>query len=208
MLSSISPISAHSSVYASSHAQETPLENKAAKTVNTLTAAETLHPVEDADKASLKQGKDLDKTASEKNNNDDSELNHEEQAVISKLKQRDTEVKAHEQAHLSAAGGLATGGASFSYQTGPNGKRYAIGGEVGIDTSGGSTPEETLRKADTIKRAALAPANPSSQDIKVAAKATNMANKARLELLTANQDNENPDKNNPSPLGSLIDHTA
>jgi len=207
MFPNISATSAHTPIYASAQAHENTLENKAAKTADTLVAAETLHPVEDADKSSLKQGKDLEQSKPSKEG-ENKDLNSEEQAVITKLKQRDTEVKAHEQAHLSAAGGLATGGASLRFQTGPNGKQYAIGGEVGIDTSPGSTPEETLRKAETIKRAALAPASPSSQDIKVASKATTMANKARLELLTADQDATNSENNKPTSPGSLIDSMA
>ncbi len=107
---------------------------------------------------------------------------------IQQLKSRDQEVKAHEQAHLSAAGSLATGGASFTYQTGPNGVRYAIGGEVNIDTSAvDGDPAATLRKADTIRRAALAPAEPSSQDQMVAAKAAAMSAKASIELVKLDQ---------------------
>lgn len=44
-------------------------------------------------------------------------------------------MRAHEQAHKTAAGGLAQGGATFEYQTGPDGKQYAVSGEVKIDTS-------------------------------------------------------------------------
>ncbi len=57
---------------------------------------------------------------------------------------RDREVRAHEMAHLAAAGGLASSGATFTYQHGPDGVSYAIGGEVKIDTSSGSNPEETI----------------------------------------------------------------
>lgn len=112
----------------------------------------------------------------------------EVQRVISELKSRDREVKAHEQAHLAAGGRHVTGGASYSYQTGPDGQRYAIGGEVGIDTSPVSgDPEATLSKAQQIRAAALAPAEPSSQDLKVAAQATQMAAQARAEIAQKNQ---------------------
>lgn len=107
----------------------------------------------------------------------------EEQQVVDQLKTRDREVRAHEAAHLAAAGGLATGGASYSYQRGPDGESYAIGGEVGIDISPVSgSPSATLAKAETIKRAALAPANPSGQDFMVAQSAGAMAQQARAEL--------------------------
>ncbi len=52
-----------------------------------------------------------------------------------KLKQTDQEVKAHERAHMSAGAGVVMGGASYQYQRGPDGKMYAVGGEVKIDTS-------------------------------------------------------------------------
>ncbi|MGR9116801.1 MAG: putative metalloprotease CJM1_0395 family protein [Gammaproteobacteria bacterium] len=117
-------------------------------------------------------------------------LSLEEQRQIQVLKTRDGEVRAHEQAHLNAAGGFATGGASFTFQTGPDGKRYAVGGEVHIDTSPiPGDPEATLSKAETIRRAALAPASPSSQDFSVAASAAGLALNARIDLLKANQQN-------------------
>lgn len=112
----------------------------------------------------------------------------EVQRVITELKSRDREVKAHEQAHLAAGGRHVTGGASYSYQTGPDGRRYAIGGEVGIDTSPvAGDPEATLAKAQQVRAAALAPAEPSSQDLKVAAQATQMAAQARAEIAQQNQ---------------------
>jgi hypothetical protein len=117
-----------------------------------------------------------------------SRLTPEEQQQLSELQQRDREVKAHELAHKSVGGRYVTGG-SFTYQTGPNGQRYAIGGEVTIDSSPGSTPEETLRKAELIRRAALAPADPSPQDYRVASQANLMAAQARSEI-TAEQRQE------------------
>ena len=123
------------------------------------------------------------------------QLSDAELKIVSELKQRDAEVRAHEAAHMAAAGGFATGGASFSYQQGPDGIRYAIGGEVGIDTSGvPGDPAATLRKADIIRRAALAPAEPSGPDLQVAANATAMAAKAQAELLQKNQDSQKGDQ--------------
>jgi hypothetical protein len=109
------------------------------------------------------------------------ELTPEEQAVVEELRKRDAEVRAHEMAHVAAAGGLA-GAPTFSYQTGPDGKRYAVGGSVSIDTSGGADPEETIAKAQRIRAAALAPADPSGQDRAVAAKAAQMESSARAAL--------------------------
>ena len=111
-------------------------------------------------------------------------LNPAEVAQVAELKKADTAVRAHEQAHLAAAGGLAKGGASFTYQKGPDGRDYAVGGEVQIDTSKGATPEETVGKMMRVRAAALAPANPSPQDRKVAQAASLTMSEARLELNT------------------------
>ena len=109
-------------------------------------------------------------------------LSNEQITQIQKLAARDLEVRQHEQAHLAASGGLAKSGASYSLQKGPDGKSYAIGGEVSIDTSAGKTPEETLRKARIIQAAALAPADPSDQDRQVAAAAQAMEMQAQSEI--------------------------
>jgi hypothetical protein len=110
------------------------------------------------------------------------ELSPEDQALLRKLQARDREVRQHEQAHLSAAGGLAISGASYTYQKGPDGVNYAVGGEVSIDVSPGRTPEETISRAQRIRAAALAPAEPSGQDRAVAAQASQMEQQARAEL--------------------------
>lgn len=110
------------------------------------------------------------------------ELTPEEKEQVKKLQERDAEVRAHEAAHKAAAGGLANGGPSYEYQRGPDGKNYAVGGHVNIDTSKGQTPEETIQRSDQIRAAALAPASPSGQDMKVAAEAGRMAMEARREL--------------------------
>lgn len=127
--------------------------------------------------------KSKDKAQESKNaGNSEQSLSEEEKAVVQKLKQRDEEVKRHEQAHLSAGGGLVRGGASFSYQTGPDGKKYAIGGEVQIDISPEEDPRATMTKMQQVKRAALAPSDPSSQDRVVAAMASKIEAQAAAEL--------------------------
>lgn len=113
------------------------------------------------------------------------ELTPEQQAQIDQLKAADTKVRQHEQAHLAAAGGLATSGPTYTYQRGPNGVNYAVGGEVNIDTSPGGTPQETIARAQRIQAAALAPADPSGQDRSVAARAGQMERDARAELQQA-----------------------
>jgi len=109
------------------------------------------------------------------------ELTPSEKQVVSELQARDTEVKAHEAAHQAAGAGLA-GGASFSYEKGPDGKMYAIGGEVPISFKEGKNPKETIANARQVKAAALAPANPSPQDYAVANTATMMELKAQQQL--------------------------
>lgn len=101
---------------------------------------------------------------------------------IRQLQLRDHEVRAHEAAH-AATGGAYAGSPQYQYQQGPDGKAYATDGEVSIDMSPVSgDPEATLDKAEQIRAAALAPAQPSGQDLKVAQKAQAMASKAKIEL--------------------------
>jgi len=109
-------------------------------------------------------------------------LSQAERMQVAELEMIDTKVRAHEMAHLAAAGSYATGGANFQYVKGPDGKRYAVGGEVGIDTGKESTPEATISKMQTVRAAALAPADPSPQDRKVAARASLVITEASREL--------------------------
>ncbi|WP_166369282.1 putative metalloprotease CJM1_0395 family protein [Psychromonas sp. SA13A] len=144
--------------------------------------------------------------ASNKESNDDSNGNsdkgknqtysEDELAVISSLKTRHNEVNIHEQAH-AAVGGQYASSPSYSYQTGPDGVKYAVSGEVSIDTSAiEGDPEATLKKAQQVKAAALAPAQPSAQDIKVAAEADQMATQARSEISAANRPDSSSDASN------------
>lgn len=102
-------------------------------------------------------------------------------AEAAKLKIREREVIAHEAAHKSV-GGQYAGAVSYSYVTGPDGRRYIAGGEVSISAPEGRTPEETVQIMEQVKRAALAPASPSPQDMKVAAAASAAQMRARAEM--------------------------
>ena len=115
-------------------------------------------------------------------------LSSAEITLITKLSATDTKVRAHEAAHIAAGGGVVNSGASFSYIKGPDGKMYAIGGEVPIDTSEGKTPGETIAKARQIIAAAMAPADPSPQDYKVATSAAMMEMRAHLEEMKTLQE--------------------
>jgi hypothetical protein len=103
--------------------------------------------------------------------------------VVAQLKARDREVRTHEMAHVAAGGQYVTSGPSYTYQTGPDGQRYAVGGNVGIDTSPvRDDPQATIQKARQVIAAAMAPAQPSSTDRQVASQASQMAMQASAEL--------------------------
>lgn len=122
---------------------------------------------------------------------DGQELTKEQEDQVRDLKKRDAEVKAHEQAH-AAVGGAYASAPSYTYTKGPDGKKYAVGGEVQIDTSPERTPEATIRKMDIVIRAALAPTEPSSQDQAVARQAQTQRQQAQSELQTQRVDDQQP----------------
>jgi hypothetical protein len=105
---------------------------------------------------------------------------------LAQLKARDSQVRAHEAAHIAAGGRYITGGASYIYQEGPDGGEYAVGGEVGIDTSSvPGNPEETAQKMRIVRAAALAPSDPSAADLSVAAAAAEAESAALAEIAQA-----------------------
>jgi hypothetical protein len=111
-------------------------------------------------------------------------LTDEQKQQVEELKKRDAHVRAHEAAHAAAGGQYVRGGPSYSYQNGPDGKRYAVGGEVSIDASPvAGDPAATISKMEVVKRAALAPGDPSGADQAVAAEATSAELKAEQELM-------------------------
>lgn len=110
------------------------------------------------------------------------QIEQQETQEIAALAARDREVRAHEAAH-AAVGGQYAGSPTYTYRRGPNGVNYAIGGEVSISTGGvPGDAQATLRKAQLIQRAALAPADPSAQDRRVAARAAQLALQARVDI--------------------------
>ncbi len=127
---------------------------------------------------------------SEKNQNqekqDPTQLTQDERVELSKLKAVDTKVRAHEAAHQS--GPAASGGASFTYEKGPDGVMYAVGGEVPVRIETGSTPQETISNLQGVIATALAPADPSPQDLSIASKARVMMMKAQQEFAKEIQD--------------------
>lgn len=135
-------------------------------------------------------GKDDDKKATDKASKEvtdkaeknQQKLSEEEIEEVDELKSRDQEVRVHEQAH-AAVGGRYASSPSYDYERGPDGKSYAIGGEVQIDVSPvNGDPEATIQKMQVVRRAAMAPAQPSPADRAIASEATNKATQARAEL--------------------------
>jgi membrane protein involved in colicin uptake len=122
-----------------------------------------------------------DRLSRGKNQKDSLELSQEAEE-IRVLQLRDREVRAHEAAH-AAAGGAYAGSPKYTFERGPDGRTYATGGAVSIDISPiPGDPQATLQKAQQVRAAALAPAEPSGQDMKVAQKAQAMATDARIEI--------------------------
>jgi hypothetical protein len=163
------------------------------------------------EKGSVAEKSVADKSAAPQEAQRPAQVTQTEIKEIEQLKNRDREVRAHELAHLATAGAYARGGASFDYKIGPDGKRYAVGGEVNIDISKDSDPQKTLEKAQVIRRAALAPAEPSGQDRRIAMQAAVMAAEARQELLAQSRESaeasseeqpaEDSKQLSPSPTG-------
>lgn len=130
------------------------------------------------------KSKEKPEIKTENSNPAQEQLTEEEQKRVDELKKIDQKVRTHEQAHVAAGGSLVKGGIRFSYQTGPDNKKYAVGGKVNIDVSPvKGDPEATIRKMQTVKRAALAPADPSPQDRQIATSAARTEAKARMQLM-------------------------
>ena len=84
------------------------------------------------------------------------------------VQQKYNEIYEHEKAHKRAAGSF---GGSIVIEKDANG--IPTGGHVDIlmPTLNKEKPDETIKHADTVIKAAMAPGDPSNQDYKVAAEA-------------------------------------
>lgn len=158
-----------------------------AQVVSVSTIGEDITPTDQIDASPAERSLGAEKSAL--GGPDDAEA-----AVIRELAQRDREVRQHEMAHKSAAGSAA-GAISYDYQRGPDGRLYAVGGEVAIRLSPPSNdPAEVQRYAEQILRAALAPAEPSGQDRQVAAQARAMIADAQAELAQSSSEAQQPER--------------
>ena len=161
------------------------LPKKSEKTKKTFGVEEDRVTLSEEAKKALFQQKSA--KTEEKKSLDGTQLDAGEKREVQQLKKRDAKVRRHEMAH-KMAGGSITGQIVYEYERGPDGKRYVTDGHISIDTSTESTPEATLRKASSIRRAALAPSDPSPADRRVAGKAQNMAARARQEIAEERQE--------------------
>lgn len=175
-------------------------------------------PVDDTDnkdksivkKSSADKAKEKEQKETAQNHNGQKQngeyLTDEEQSEVEQLKARDTEVRTHEQAHQSAGGSYA-GSPQYEYKTGPDGNKYITDGHVNIDIGKESTPEKTIEKMRTVISAAHAPAQPSGQDLKVAAEAQQKMSEAQQELSEENT-KENNQKLNKHESSATSDENS
>ncbi len=160
-------------------AGESPLPSDAVHLIARIPQSTDSKPAE-------KRQEDPSPSGDAKANGEDAKASAAEQWELEELRETDRRVRAHERAHMCAGGGLVRGGVTYQFKTGPDGQRYAVGGEVELDTSPvNGNPGATKRKAERIRRAALAPADPSPQDRHVAAQAEAMASRASQEQVQA-----------------------
>jgi len=160
---------------------------------------------ENQESSNNQESKDSQENSAQKGNDSSSSKEDiAEQQVISDLKQRDKEVRAHESAHASV-GGSATGSPSYSFEIGPDGKKYAVEGEVSVDlTPVNGDPRATITKMQKVYSAALAPISPSSQDKSIANSAAQQIAQAQSEIMAAakSKNSDDEDSNNAIKAGS------
>jgi len=165
-----------------------PLDTSSSRRVQNTSPAATSTPASDAEDKATEQA-----------------IRQQNETMLRELRARDREVRAHEAAHVSAGGSLVVSGPSFTYQQGPDGRSYAIGGSVQLDTSAvANDPEKTLEKADQVRQAALAPAQPSPQDLRVAANANQLAARARIDIAVQRREEAQLEKQQGA-LGEMQD---
>lgn len=110
------------------------------------------------------------------------ELTIEEYQEVQSLKKQELKVMAKVNARLAAGGDLCEK-PRFTYETGPDGKRYKTAGEVKIDVSPCKTPEETISKMHRVMKAALAGGEPSDSDRAIFKEAQRLAQIAQNMLM-------------------------
>lgn len=182
------------------HNQATPTKEERADTLTISPAAQKAFEKEEDSKNPAPETEPSSKKNDSSLANNYNKLSEAQLSNLRKLQARDAEVKIHEQQHMAVAGSYALGGPSYQYTVGPDGRQYAVGGQVKLDVSPiPNDPEATISKAQTIRRAALAPANPSGADRSVAANASKMEAEAQAELTKKTATEDPPDKTDQEP---------
>lgn len=153
--------------------------------INSNQSKNTNYKVANPNEINNKKSSITNNLTTENDNNSSiiNELSPQVKRVIEELKKRDSAVRSHESAH-QAVGGSLVRGKTLNYTVGPDGKQYAIGGEVKIDISEvPDNPSATISKMQQVRRAALAPVDPSAQDRSAASLASSIEAKADAELI-------------------------
>jgi hypothetical protein len=102
---------------------------------------------------------------------------------LKRIQGKADKVVSHEGAHAMVGGTLMLGGPAFQYELGPDGEVYEASGQSRIDMSPlAGNPQATIFKMQHVKRAAMAPLNPSGADRVVASQADQIENQARNQL--------------------------
>jgi hypothetical protein len=98
---------------------------------------------------------------------------------VDELQRIDSAVRQEEKAHAARAGRFA-GPPTYTFERGPDGKRYAVAGSVSIRLDLPLSDPATVERAlEAVRQAALAPHAPSAQDFRVARLAAMLAGQAR-----------------------------
>ncbi len=138
---------------------------------------------------------------------DTTQLDEREKKLTLELRRHDSEVKQHEQAHVSTGGALIVSGPYYKFVTGPDGRNYAIGGQVSLDITPEKDPQKTIKKAEQIERTAMAPLRPSPQDYQVVnqAKQLELIAEQQIAINFENQKNKIQLKNNQHNIEAFLE---
>ncbi len=120
-----------------------------------------LRKVEGAEQVSKVESGDYIESSLVPNNYDEKDFAR----VLDKFKKVDMDVRSHEQTHATI--GITTTPISYNYQKGPDGKMYAVGGSVRLDTSIPKDPKMAMEKLDRIKDAVTGVDKPSGADMAI-----------------------------------------
>lgn len=104
--------------------------------------------------------------------------------VLDKFRNMDAKVRMHEQTHASLSN--TTSPIQYNYQMGPDGKMYAVGGSVRLDTSMPSDPKAAMNKLDSIINSSTSSGSSmSGADSSIAISANLMKMKLQIQEQTA-----------------------